>query len=97
MDEKYITYIMCAVFGEDKKDKIVFSDDVPKLIRECVNKLNDKQKDILDKCAQGMSLSEIAKCYGLSTSTIRWHKLKAIRRLRNPSWCKPLLMFVKRG
>ena len=97
MDEKYMTYIMCAIFGEDKKDKIVFSNDVPKLINELLNRLSEKQRVIIDKCASGMKMSEIARYYGVSPSTIRYQKIKAIRRMRNPTWCKPLFVYIKRG
>ena len=96
MDEKYITYIMCAIFGEDKKDKIVFSDDVPKLINELLNRLSEKQRIIIGKSANGMNMSEIGRYYGVSPSTIRYQKIKAIRRMRNPTWCKPLFAFIKR-
>ena len=96
MDEKYITYIMCALFGEDKKDKIVFSGDAPELINELLNRLSEKQRVIIDKCASGMKMSEIARYYGVTPSTIRWHKLKAIRRMKNPSLCKPLWVLIKK-
>ena len=96
MDEKYMTYIMCAIFGEDKKGKIVFSDEVDKLINGLLSRLSEKQRVIIDKCASGMNMSEIARYYGVSPSTIRYQKIKAIRRMRNPTWCKPLFVFIKR-
>ena len=96
MDKKYITYIMCAIFGEDIKDKIAFSDDVPELINELLNRLSEKQRAIIDKSANGMNMSEIARYYGVSPSAIRYQKIKAIRRMRNPTWCKPLFAFIKR-
>jgi len=95
MDEKYMTYIMCAIFGEDIKGKIVFSDEVPELINELLNRLTEKQRVIIDKCANGMNMSEIARYYEVSPSTIRYQKIKAIRRMRNPTWCKPLWVFIK--
>ena len=95
-DKEYVAYIMRAIFGEDKKDKIVFSNDIPKLINELLNRLNEKQRLTIDKCANGMNMSEIARYYGASPSTIRYQKIKAIRRMRNPTWCKPLFAFIKR-
>lgn len=96
MNEKYITYIMCAIFGEDKKDKIVFSNDIPKLINELLNRIGEKQRVIIDKCANGMNMSEIARYYGVSPSTIRYQKIVGIRRMRNPIWCKPLRAFINK-
>ena len=95
MTKEYMTYVMCAIFGKPVKNKIIFSDDAPKLINECVNRLTQKEKAIIDKSAQGMNMSEIARHYDVSPSTIRWHKVKAIRKLRNPSWCRQLKELIK--
>lgn len=96
MNEQYITYILCSIFGEDKRDKIIISDDAPKLINDLLNRLTEKQRAIIDKCANGMNMSEIARCYGVNPSTIRYQKIKAIRRMRNPTWCKSLrVLFIK--
>ena len=97
MDEKYITYIMCTIFGKTEKDNIIFTDDAPELINECVNRLTEKEKVIIDKCAQGKNMSEIARYYNVSPSTIRWHKVKAIRKMRNPSRSRQLQALIKRN
>lgn len=78
MDEKYITYIMYAIFGDNKKDKIVFSDNISKLINELQNILV-KSRIIIDKSANGMNMCEIARHHEVSPSTIRYQIIKAIR------------------